>query len=283
MKGPRHGKAKKRLTISIGRLAGHGTPILLLPVPNGIETWQEVSRRHDEMLRYLRKFEHDPIQLRALSRCGSNFCGMYECSEGCWYGTAKRRSQQISTAYQLLRDHPGPWFDVCIVHPLWEAPVGALKFVKIASAVQWLFRRLRNLSGKVIGIGTFEVSLNVELDGETYWAGELHFVVAGAYASQIRRALHIEDRHRAKRPHARLLVVTEVENLARRIAYATKRFVQERRAYISQANGRQHRRSVPLRSAAQTEHDTWLLSLKLGARTVCFGARRRGLKFFPRE
>jgi hypothetical protein len=207
------------------------TPILSLPGLDGIESWGDVQDRQKVMRRLLGSAGYDPAELNALSRCGPSFCGLHECREGCWFATAKRRSQQIPTAHQLIRLHPGPWLDVCIVHPLWEARVGALKDVKIEAARQWLCRRLRILPGKVIGIGTFEVSLNVELGGETFWAGELHFVVAGADAAQIRRALQIESKYRARRPHARLVVVTNVDNLPRQIGYATKRFVQERRAY----------------------------------------------------
>ena len=87
------------------------------------------------------------------------------------------------------------------------------------------------------------MSFNRELDGKAFWAGEIHCVVAGAAKEDLRSTLYIQPRYRVRRPGARLLVISKVDDLPRQVAYSLKRFVEERRAYIA-SNGRQHRRHL---------------------------------------
>jgi hypothetical protein len=156
-----------------------------------------------------------------------------------------------------------------------------LNGTNIAAARQWFYRRLRRLQKPVpIAIGTYEASLNRELNGESLWAGEIHAVIAGSSQQELRRSLRIENRYREHRPNGKPVMVKPVKRLGRNIAYSLKRFVEERRAYISDKTGRQGRRHLPPQQADWAEYDAWLLTLPLGARTIAFGCTRRGSTFY---
>jgi hypothetical protein len=154
----------------------------------------------------------------------------------------------------------------------------------VAAAAQWNHRRLRQLEIEgLLVIGIFEVSLNQEQDGELYWAGEIQQIVAGATDVQLRTAFQIGGRNRLLRPRQRMVDVREFENLNRKFAYAQKRLVELRRAFISTTNGRQDRRHLPPPPEHWAEHDAWLLGLPLGGRTIVYGCGRRGTTFFAKE
>jgi hypothetical protein len=248
------------------------------------ESLNDCQLRQTEMLDRLEQKGYDALGRDFVTECSRDYCAADYCSEGCHFATRFRRIYGIYSAYKIFANHPGPFFDVSLVHPRWEKIPGTLETLNIAAARQWNYRRLRSLDAThVIAIGMFEVSLNRELDGSTHWGGEIHQVVAGAEKKDLSNAFKIEKRYREQRPSARLLVVTEAENLIRRIAYSQKRFVEERRAYISASTSRQARRHLPPKAADWAEHDAWLLGLPLGARTIAFGCARRGYGFLARE
>ena len=248
------------------------------------ETPADCARRQAEMIGCMESAGYDPKPLRKLAECAAGVCPLDLCTEGCHFATRDRRITGIMSGLAIFEDHAGPLCNVCVVHPIWEQPAGKLAETNIPAAIQWNRRRFSAVPGNdLVAIGTYEVSLNRELDGETYWAGEIHQVVAGASAADLKRAFSIERRYRDCRPGDKLLYVIPVENLARRVAYAQKRFVEERRAYVTVATGRQTRRHLPLKSNHSVEHEAWLLSLPIGARTVAYGCGRRGAKFFERS
>jgi hypothetical protein len=242
------------------------------------------ARRQLEMVRRLEKQGYDRTLWSELSDCDSEYCTRSRCIEGCHYGTRHRRLEQIRTGCRLLAQHPGPLWQVSIVHPLWECPVGSLAEVSVPAAREWNYRRLKTLDDdNIVAIGTFEVSVNRELDGELYWAGEIQQIVAGEAKDDLRNALQIEKHHRSRGSNQKLLKIIAVEHLGPQLAYCLKRFVEERRAYLSPNTGRQARRHLPPQPEHWAEHDAWLLRLPLGARTIAYGCSRRGLKFHPRE
>jgi hypothetical protein len=241
------------------------------------------ARRQLEMVRRLEKQGYDRTLWSELSDCDSEYCTRSRCIEGCHYGTRHRRLEQIRTGCRLLEHHPGPLWQVSIVHPLWECSVGSLAEISVPAAREWNYRRLKTLDDdNIVAIGTFEVSVNRELDGELHWAGEIQQIVAGAEAD-LRKAFQIEKYHRRRGSNQKLVKIIAVASLGRQLAYSVKRFVEERRAYISSETGRQARRHLPPQPEHWAEHDAWLLGLPLGARTIAYGCTRRGLKFHPRE
>jgi hypothetical protein len=136
---------------------------------------------------------------------------------------------------------------------------------------QWLGRRLQRLHSPFLVVGSFEASLRVELNGDIYWAGHLHLVIAGAGEDELKAALMIERRYR-RRKYAKPVKVLPIGNLAERLGYSTKRIVKRSVAYVGK-NGRQQRRELPLTPKHQIEFDSWLLGLPVGSRTILFGCR----------
>jgi hypothetical protein len=248
------------------------------------ESLAACARRQLEMVRRLEKQGYDRTLWSELSDCDSEYCTRSRCIEGCHYGTRHRRLEQIRSGYRLLEQHPGPLLQVCIVHPLWERPVGSLAEISMPAAREWNYRRLKTLDDdNVVAIGSFEVSVNRELNDELYWAGEIQQIVAGAAKDDLRKAFQIGKHRRSRGSNQKLLKIIAVERFGRQLGYSVKRFVEERRAYISSETGRQARRHLPPQPEHWAEHDAWLLGLPLGARTIAYGCTRRGLKFHPRE
>jgi len=159
-----------------------------------------------------------------------------------------------------------------------------LATISVPAIRQWAYRKFRTIDeGRLIAAGSFEASVNLEVDGEKYWAGEIQMVVAGATKEQLRQAFRIEQRYRARRPGQRCVVILTCDSLGRSIGYALKRLVEERRAFISDRTGRQTRKHFPPKPQDFAEWDSFLLSLPSGDRTIAFGLRRRGQKFYASE
>ena len=95
----------------------------------------------------------------------------------------------------------------------------------IKAVKQWLYRRFKQLGTTVIAVGGFEVSLNVDLDGTSCWAGHVHLVVAGSDKPSLKKALQIEKHYRS-RPYSRPVDVRDVDNLGRRLGYSLKRIAR---------------------------------------------------------
>jgi hypothetical protein len=189
--------------------------------------------------------------------------------EADWVASRRYRLSLIPQALDLLEGHSGPLYFVTVARPSWQRLVGQLQSANINSARQWLARRLRGLPSFVVAIGGFDVSLNVEMDGERTWSGHLHLVIAGASKVELARVLRLNDH---KQRHAKALRIDEVGNLAIRLGYCIKRIAKRRVAYIG-PNGRQQRRELPLKPNEQVEFDSRLLTLPVGARTLLFGCR----------
>jgi len=248
------------------------------------ETRPDCEGRQESMLERFADTGVDPETSAALAACTVHECGADRCREACHFATLNRRLDALTTGLPLLDAHAGPHRAVTIVHPLWEVPVGHLADVSIAAAAQWNHRRLHSLDVPgLLAIGSFEVSLNRELDGSLHWAGEIQQIVAGAFYEDLRRVFRIEDHYRDGRPGQRMVDVREFDDLARKFAYGQKRYVEERRAYISEKTGRQDRRHLPLVTEHWTEFDAWLLGLPLGARIIAYGCGRRGTTFTARK
>jgi hypothetical protein len=248
------------------------------------ETRADCKERQRAMLARLSNTDVAPSLWRDLAACNAQHCALGDCVEACHFGTLHRRLAALDTGLPIMAAHSGPHWAVTVVHPLWQVPVGRLADINIAAAAQWNYRRLRNLAVPgLLAIGTFEVSLNRELDGELIWAGEIQQIVAGASDVDLRRAFQIENHYRDARPGQHLVDVRKFSNLNRKFAYGQKRLIEERRAYISKITGRQARNHLPPAAKHWAEHDAWLLGLPLGARTVAFGCGRRGTTFTARK
>jgi hypothetical protein len=246
------------------------------------ETVQQCNERQEQMIARLRQAEYEAGDRRDLRQCEPDWCACEHCVDGCWQATRNRRYGEITSGYKILKRHTGNLFEVCVVHPLWQRDVGHLQDISINAARQWLERRLRNLGPDVTAIGSFEVSLNRELDGSEHWAGHMHLIVAHDDERALKKALRLEKRHRSDANDVPVKVRL-VTNVGRQLGYALKRLVEERRAYRGKRNGRQQRRSLPPAPDHWAEHDAWLLSISKGARTIAIGCTRTGSKLHLRR
>ena len=238
------------------------------------ETAAQCIRRNQQMLRRLQNHDATPPELISRIQLGPLHVADDDRDrgyDGDWFASRSYRAMLVPQAYGVLKDHPGPLFFVTIAHPKWELPVGQLEDANTDAATQWLGRRLQRLPSPVLVVGGYEASLRVELNGDTYWAGHLHFVIAGAGEEELKTALEIERRYR-ERKYAKPVTVMPIGSLAKRLGYSTKRIVKRGIAYIGR-NGRQQRRELPLLTKQQIEFDLWLLGLPAGHRSVLFGCR----------
>jgi hypothetical protein len=61
------------------------------------ETTEEVQKLQTDLLRRLERSSVDPGQYVTLADCGPNYCAHKKCREVCWFGTRRRRLEQIPT------------------------------------------------------------------------------------------------------------------------------------------------------------------------------------------
>jgi hypothetical protein len=239
------------------------------------ETVQQCSERQQQTVRRFERageLQHDADW----TECKPGFCAATLCRDGCWFASRDHRYQTITEGHRLLSDQPKDLLFVTITHPKWELPIGKLAEANIPAVRQWLYRRSRQLGTSAIAVGGFEVSLNIELDGTTTWAGHVHLVVAGTDKDSLKKAFQIEKHYRSK-PYLRPVDVRGVEKLGRQLGYSLKRIARRRVAYID-GQGRQNRNQSNLTSSEQREFDGWLLGLTVGARTILIGCRAHGRK-----
>jgi hypothetical protein len=185
------------------------------------------------------------------------------------------RPYDLTHSYDLLAQHPGPLASITIAHPTWEVTNDDLGTISLKAAKQWLRRRLLKVdSPNLLAIGSFETSLNLEVDGTRLWAGQFHLITAGASPEQLKKALALGPRYKLP-PYAKPVQIKPIKALGRQLGYSLKRFAEQRVAYDDD-QGRQNRRHLPLNSPDQATFDLWLHSLRSGDRLFLFGCKRRG-------
>jgi hypothetical protein len=244
------------------------------------ETAQSCKTRQTQMLKRQTRWKTDLDSTDGLMDCEINHCGGRICTEGCHFATRARRLREIESGVSLLQSHPGPILHATVVHPHMERPIGKLAGISLPKIRAWVARRLDQIGmDGVIAMGSFEASVNRELDGEVFWAGEVQLVVAGLSKNELSAALAISEKHRVLRPGQRCVHIQNVNNQGRQLGYALKRYVVERRAYLS--GGRQSRRHLPPKPAHLVEWDTWLLGQPVGGRVITYGCRHENQTFLP--
>ena len=243
------------------------------------ETVADTRGRDEEMAARLRNHNFKDEAFNAV-KCGPDQCGFNPCRDGCNRGSRRRRIEMLESAVPIFQNHSGPVFSVTIVHPKWELESGQLSSIKLLTIRQWWARRLNDIPSNIIALGNIEVTWNIEPDDWAHWAGEIQAVVAGATAAQLRKAFAGIPK---RSPNAKPVMISRINDLPRKLAYAQKHLVERRTAFQSQVNGRQARGHMPPPWARWAEHDAWLLGLPLGARTLTFGLARVGQRVFLRS
>jgi hypothetical protein len=272
MTGASKGKKQRR---SHPALAEIGLP--------DFETLKDCETRQNRLCSSLESCEEGKVFAWGLASCSPKECELPICNDACHYASRRIRKRYILRAYRLLSCVVGPLYLVTAVHPKWEAPIGGLQGTGTRGPREFVKRRLSSLPNaqEVIAVGQFERALNIELDGSMSWSGEVHLVVGGATKEELRAAFNIDAQFR-RDPQEKLVKVKEVDGLGRALGYCLKYFLASRVAYVMN-NGRQGRRSMPLKREYLAELGCWHASLKSGERIVLFGCRRNGrrLKRLP--
>ncbi len=259
-------------------------PLAEIGLPD-FETLKACEKRQDKLCSALSSSKDGKGFAQALASCSAKGCSLPVCNDACHYASRRGRKRNIREAYRLFSRLNGPLYLVTVVHPNWETAIGGLQGTGTRGPREFVKRRLSSLSNakEVIAIGQFERALNIEIDGSMSWSGEVHFVVAGVSKEEVRAAFNIDAQFR-RDPQEKLVKVKEIDGLGRTLGYCVKFFLASRVAYIMR-NGRQGRRSMPLKREYLAELGAWHASLKSGERIILFGCRRNGrrLKRLPKS
>jgi hypothetical protein len=222
---------------------------------NDLRPITEVERLQKDMLRLLQGVSVDPISYVGLEYCGPEHCGRIGCSEGCAFGTARRRKNDIPRIAQLLKQRGGPIHEVRVCRPYWSRPFEELDKVSIASGKDAVRRALDSLfDSTIIAVGTFKVT---PIGADTgHWLCEIHVIVAGADEVNLERAFSAV--RAGQGPDVR---ITKIEDLGAMVNEVTNCNLLQRPPKLGGA--------PPL--AQRREFLGWLLNLKVDARLIRYG------------
>jgi hypothetical protein len=71
---------------------------------SNFESVEEVQRRQADALDCFASSFVAPHVYAGLSDCRADHCGRVNCIEACWFGTRRRRLEQIPLIYDLLQN-----------------------------------------------------------------------------------------------------------------------------------------------------------------------------------
>ena len=180
-----------------------------LGIPD-FETPKDCAKRQEKMIRRMAGTLDEKL-LRNLRRCTASECYQEPCCGACHFAMRRHRLAIIPQACELF-DEEEEKYQVNIVHPSWTQP--HLDGARPEAAKQWVRRRLEKLGRPILAVGSFEVTLNVELDGTRHWAGEVVMIIAGARKENIASVLKLRTRDKKRlQPHAKPIKFSSVKNL----------------------------------------------------------------------
>jgi len=192
-----------------------------LGIPD-FETPHDCAKRQEKMVTRLAARAKGRV-LQRLAQCMASECDSEPCSGACHFAMRRHRLALIPAAHDLFQKR-GRKHQVNIVHPSWRKRYKHLNRASPETAKQWVRRRLEKLDGKILAVGSFEVTLNVELDGTRHWAGEIVMIVAGATKRELKRVLELRPADKKRlQPQAKPMQILRVRDLGRQLGYANKR------------------------------------------------------------
>lgn len=258
-------KAARRQRRIARRMAALGVP--------DFETPADCTARQDRMVGRLRRRGASRETVEGLADCSPQACGMFECRDGCHFAARRFRHEMVPRAAEIFEQHEGPLWFVTVVHPDWSWPTTEpFSPERIRQAHDWLATRLERLGKRnLLAIGSWELCLNVELDGTCTWSGHIHFIIAGVTYDALEQALAISKAEATALGSKPLMIKPVVSRLARTIAYCNKLYAEQRSAYQDKTT-RQNRNHLPLRVPEQYYFDHALCSINLGTRMFWFDA-----------
>jgi hypothetical protein len=225
-----------------------------------VETAKDVEKLQKDMLRRLKESSVDPDRYAGLADCGPDHCGRVNCLEACWFGTRRRRENEIAAIRRLLQPESETLHEVRAVHGVRCCLMGDLDKVSIAAAKQVNRHALDKLyNPDAIAVGTFKVSVNTHGGMGDVWVFEIHQIVAGCDKASLEKAFASP---RIGKFISNTVSIKTVEDLDQTISNVLRRDLE-----IWRPQGQD-----PAPSRGQRlEFYKWLLSLDVRARLIRYG------------
>jgi hypothetical protein len=231
------------------------------------ETVEDVGRMQKDMLRRLKRSSVDPDRYAGLANCRIDYCGRVNCLEACWFGTCRRRLNEIPIVYDLLQNSHKPLHEVRLVRSTWVGPSRELPHAPIAAAKAANSRSLDKLCiPTLIAVGTFKVSVD-QLYDKYFWIYEIHEIIAGADRDQLEKVLSSSRQGPAI---TNKLWIQEVTELGSTISKVFRRDLQA----WQNPEWDEPKAERPTK-AQRREFYTWLFDLGPGARLVRYGCDQK--------
>lgn len=153
------------------------------------EKIEDVERMQRDLLRRLRRSSVDPDRYAGLGDCRADHCGRVNCLEACWFGSRRRRLNEIPRIHALLQGSEKPLYEVRFVRSTWAGPGKELPHAPIAAAKAINSRYLDKLFiPTLVAVGMFKVSVKQEYDKHS-WIYEIHEIIAGAKGDELGKVL----------------------------------------------------------------------------------------------
>ena len=241
---------------------------------SNFETLEYVRSRQADMLDCLASSFVARHVYAGLTDCRGNHCGRVNCIEACWFGTRRRRLEQIPAIYDLLQNSGEPLYEVRVVRGVWTRQAEDLALVNIKAAKQLNARLLdRTYNPSVVAVGMFNVFKGPEgmvhkrEPGEPdlpdpLWICEIHQIVSGAEKDALERAFSIPIR----RDHGAIFSefwLKPVEKLGKVVGNVFRRDLRGKsRPWLNAGSPNKRERR---------EFYTWLLSLRPDSRLIRYG------------
>jgi len=231
------------------------------------ETLEDVERMQKDMLRRLERSSINPDRYAGLANCRLDYCGRVNCLEACWFGTCRRRLNEIPIIYDLLQNSHKPLYEVRLVRSAWVGPTKRLPHAPIAAAKATNARALDKLFiPTLVAVGMFKVSVE-QLYDEYFWIYEIHQIVAGEEKDRLEKVL---SSRRQGPAITNKLWMQEVTELGSTISKVFRRDLQAWQD--PEWVGAELERPTKLQ---RREFYSWLLNLSPGARLIRYGCDQR--------
>jgi hypothetical protein len=230
---------------------------------SNFETVKKVRRLQADMLARLEGSSVDPDRYAGLADCRADYCGRVNCLEACWFGTRRRRLNEIPAIYDLLQNSNRPLYEIKFVRGIWVGPSRQLSHAPLSAAKKLNSRSLDKLFiPALVAVGVFKVSVEQLYDGHQ-WIYEVHEIVAGAEKEALEKALFSRRQGSAI---SNYLWLQEVTNLGQAISEVFRRDLE------AWQNPIWKQREVKEPSKAQRrQFYKWLFDLGPGSRLIRYG------------
>jgi hypothetical protein len=232
----------------------------------GISNFETVSRtrkRQADMLRRVERAGVDPGDYAGLDDCGPNDCGRIKCAEVCWFGSRRRRLEEIPATVELFKNAKPPIHEVRIIRESWQRPAGSLYDLSIMAMKQLNRRALDTLyRPKMQAVGLCKVSFGA-MTYAPLWIPEVHEVISGAEKEELEEAFSAF--RQIPGMCYNIFSARKVDDIGRAINRVLRRDLRQFRHPSAEDYDPKPKK------ARRTEYYRWLLGLECGERLIRYG------------